>query len=185
MLACSLAVLGLWKAAVPRIESDCLPLVLYPWLVLAGLPRRSPVQAPWHALIHELALLGPPLALAVRLDWKSGASVSSVVEVALTGALLMALLSLGANLASRAGVSRTLHGFVWFSGVLVLPLACAVLEWGEPRTWLARLARVSPLGWIHGRTLFDPPAGFPWAALASCLVLLWLGGIAREHASKP
>ncbi len=183
LLACSLAVLSLWKAAVPGIESRCLPLALYPWLVLAGLPRRSPVQVPWRALIPELALLLPTLVMALRLDSKTGADTSAGMEVAITGAVMVALLSLGASLASRAGISRTVHGFLWFAGVLALPLACAVLEWGEPRTWLAGLARVSPLGWIHERTLDHGPAGFPWAPLAACVALVWLGGIARERES--
>jgi hypothetical protein len=184
LLACSLAVLGLWKAWVPEIHGDRVPLVLYPWLVLAGLPRRSPVEAPWRALVHELALLAPPLALAARLDRSGGTTTAAVMEVATAGVLLVAILSSSASLASAAAFSRAVHGGLWFVAVLVLPLACAVLGWGEPRAThaCASLSSASPLGWIHARA--TSAASPPWPALALSLVLLTVAWFTSARASR-
>ncbi len=188
--ACVLSLLFLWKGCGPLEPSSCTALVLYPWLVLAGLPRRSRVERPALALQGDLALLLPFLALALRVDasvpeeWARGAPARAAI-----GAILFVVLSLGASIASSgsaAARARAWHGSLWLVVVLCLPLALAVASWGASggaAPWTA-LSRASPLQWIHEQCGAGTDApDLPWGALETSAALLLIAWLARGRES--
>jgi hypothetical protein len=168
-------------------------LALYPWIVLAGVPRAArpvgPGPAGWRTLALESTCVLPPLVLALRIEhWQAADGGLPWLATASGWILVVAL----AAIAEAARCSRRLrgwHALAWFVllGAALIP---AVLGWGDARLSSSprfdALRSLSPFAWIHGRVANRSAVEVPLVALALLLVLVVLfGAAARRDPAVP
>lgn len=106
-----------------------LAFALAPWLLLAGLPRRTPLNAGF-----ALGLALPTLALAAWLDARGG---SAPVALAQRAAWAFACAALVHSAAQRAR-DANLYGLVWFLAWIAIPAGGALVaafEGGDGARW--------------------------------------------------
>lgn len=174
---------GAWSDGFVLQEAAQAGLVAWPWVVLAGLPRRSDAERPRTSALCALA--APPLALGSGLDLANGWPPGRVLALAAFVLLTVAVSGRAANRASRsaAGVQRR-YAWAWLvlvpgtaAGLMLraqLALPAPGLEAGPEALPLVPAAAVGlgPLSFLHALTRGVWPSGAALGLLVLGLVLL-------------
>lgn len=128
LLALSPSILG-GEALASLDDRSRLAFALAPWLLLAGLPRRAPLNASF-----ALGLALPTLALAAWLDARGGFEWSVLAQRA-AWALVCATV---VNAAAQRARDAQLYGAGWFLAWIAIPGGGALvdaLEGGHGAAW--------------------------------------------------
>ncbi|MCB9905425.1 MAG: hypothetical protein H6831_13555 [Planctomycetes bacterium] len=169
------AVLG-GDALASLDDRSRLAFALVPWLLLAGLPRRAPLNAGF-----ALGLALPTLALAAWLDARGGFAWSQLAPRAGWALVCAAVV----NAASRRAAGSTRYGSAWLLAWIVVPAFAglvAMLAGGGGPAWADWGGALS--GPARALTVTADPGLAPLdaLALATACALVWIASARPRRA---